>query len=151
MLHLGFYVENRHLHLRNTRDTSLSAESGLCNVSPELSFPYLTFIAVQLLSHVQLFEIPWLYGLKHTRLPCPSPSRRVCSNSCPLSQWCHPTISSSVALSPPALKYSTLLGAKASLCYMAFAEMFAARGPCLGLLSLPVWLTAHSQTCLSRV
>ena len=31
-----------------------------------------------------------------TRLPCPSPSPRVCSNSCPLSQWCHPTISSSV-------------------------------------------------------
>ena len=33
---------------------------------------------------------------KHTRLPCPSPSPGVCSNSCPLSQWCHPTISSSV-------------------------------------------------------
>ena len=36
------------------------------------------------------------YGLQHSRLPCPSPSPRVCSNSCPLSQWCHPTISSSV-------------------------------------------------------
>ena len=35
------------------------------------------------------------HGLQHTRLPCPSPSPRVCSNSCPLSQWCHPTISSS--------------------------------------------------------
>ena len=34
--------------------------------------------------------------LKHTRLPCPSPSPGVCSNSRPLSQWCHPTISSSV-------------------------------------------------------
>ena len=34
--------------------------------------------------------------LQHTRLPCPSPSRGACSNSCPLSQWCHPTISSSV-------------------------------------------------------
>ena len=33
--------------------------------------------------------------LQHTRLPCPSPSPRVCSNSCPLSWWCHPTISSS--------------------------------------------------------
>ena len=30
------------------------------------------------------------------QLPCPSPSPGVCSNSCPLSQWCHPTISSSV-------------------------------------------------------
>ena len=35
-------------------------------------------------------------GLQHARIPCPSPSPRVCSNSCPLSQWCDPTISSSV-------------------------------------------------------
>ena len=34
-------------------------------------------------------------GLQHARLPCPSPSPRACSNSCPLSQWCHLTISSS--------------------------------------------------------
>ena len=36
------------------------------------------------------------HGLQHARLPCPSPSPRICSSSCPLSQWCHPTISSSV-------------------------------------------------------
>ena len=35
-------------------------------------------------------------GLQHKRLPCPSPSPRVFSNSCPSSQWCHPTILSSV-------------------------------------------------------
>ena len=38
------------------------------------------------------------HGLHHTKLPCPLLSPRVCSNSCPLSQWCHPTISSSVTL-----------------------------------------------------
>ena len=38
----------------------------------------------------------WLYGLRRTRLPCPSPSPRACSDSCALSRWCHPTISSSV-------------------------------------------------------
>ena len=38
----------------------------------------------------------WLHGLKHTSLLCPSPTPRSCSNSCPSSQWCHPTISSSV-------------------------------------------------------
>ena len=37
----------------------------------------------------------WPHGLWHTRPPCPSPTPRVCSNSCPLSQWCHPTTSSS--------------------------------------------------------
>ena len=36
------------------------------------------------------------HGLQHTRLPCPSPTPTACSNSCPSSQWCHPTISSSV-------------------------------------------------------
>ena len=35
-------------------------------------------------------------GLQHTRLPCPSPTPGACSASCPLSRWCHPTISSSV-------------------------------------------------------
>ena len=38
----------------------------------------------------------WLHGLQHTRPPCPSPSPGACSNSCPLSWWCQPTISSSV-------------------------------------------------------
>ena len=38
------------------------------------------------------------HGLQHTRPPCPSPSPRVCPSSCPFNQWCHPTISSSVAL-----------------------------------------------------
>ena len=40
----------------------------------------------------------WPHELQHARLPCPSLSPRVGSNSCPLSQWCHSTISSSVAL-----------------------------------------------------
>ena len=35
------------------------------------------------------------HGLQHARLPCPSPSPRACSNSCPSSQWWHPTILSS--------------------------------------------------------
>ena len=55
-----------------------------------------SFVAVQSLSCVPLFVTPWL---QHTRLPCPSLSPRVCSNSCPLSWWCHPTVSSSVTFS----------------------------------------------------
>ena len=38
----------------------------------------------------------WPHGLQHARLPCPSPTPGAGSNSCPLSQWCHPTILSSV-------------------------------------------------------
>ena len=44
---------------------------------------------------VWLFVTPWTTA---ARLPCPSLSPRVCPNSCPLSRWCHPTISSSVVL-----------------------------------------------------
>ena len=45
-------------------------------------------------SHIQLFSSPWTV---HASLPCRSLTPRVCSNSCPLSRWCHPTISSTVA------------------------------------------------------
>ena len=40
------------------------------------------------------------HGLKHTRPPCPSPTPGVHPNSCPLSQWCHPAMSSLFLLSP---------------------------------------------------
>ena len=45
------------------------------------------------LSRLQLFATHWP---QHTRPPCPLPTPEACPNSCPLSQWCHPTISSSV-------------------------------------------------------
>ena len=49
---------------------------------------------------VQLFSCAclWPHEQQHARLPCPLLSPRVCSNSCPLSQWCYPSISSSVTL-----------------------------------------------------
>ena len=47
-------------------------------------------------SHSVLSNSLQPHGLQHARLPCPSPTPRACSNSNPLSQWCHPTISSSV-------------------------------------------------------
>ena len=60
-------------------------------------FPYIQsfpiFSSVQSLSPVWLFATPWM---QHTRPPCPSWTAGVYSNSRSLSQWCHPTISSSV-------------------------------------------------------
>ena len=55
-----------------------------------------TSSALLLFSHWVVFDSFWPYGLHCTRLLCPSPSPGTCSNSCPSSQWCHPTISSSV-------------------------------------------------------
>ena len=47
-------------------------------------------------SHSVMSSSLWPHGLQHTRLPYPSPTPRACSNSCLLSWWCHPTISSSI-------------------------------------------------------
>ena len=44
-------------------------------------------------SHSFVSSSLWLHALQHARPPCPSPTPGACSNSCPLSQWCHPTIS----------------------------------------------------------
>ena len=41
-----------------------------------------------------MFNSSWPHELQHTRLPCPWLSPRICSNSCSLSRWCHPIISS---------------------------------------------------------
>ena len=53
------------------------------------------FSSVQL-SHSVVSNSLRPHGLQHARPPCPSPTPEVYSNSCPLSRWCHPTISSSV-------------------------------------------------------
>ena len=54
---------------------------------------YFKFSSVQLLNSVHSL---WPHGLQHARPPCPSPTLRAFSNSCPLNRWHHPTISSSV-------------------------------------------------------
>ena len=59
-----------------------------------LNFNY-QFSSVQF-SHSVVSDSLWPHELQHARPPCPSPTTGVHSNSCPLSQWCHPTISSSV-------------------------------------------------------
>ena len=56
----------------------------------------LYYFIILFFSHSVMSDSLWTHGLQHARLPCPSPSLRTCSNSCPLSQWCHPTISPSV-------------------------------------------------------
>ena len=70
-------------------------------------FATVQFSSVLFLSHVWLFATPWL---QHTRPPCPSPAHAVYSNSCPLSWWCHPTISSYASTSPVAFNLSQRQG-----------------------------------------
>ena len=61
------------------------------------NFPsYVHHGSVSQFSHSVVSDSLGPHGLQHARLPCPSPTPRVYSNSSPLSRWCHPTISSSV-------------------------------------------------------
>ena len=61
----------------------------------EILFPPFQLVSVQFSHSAGSYSL-WPHGLQHARLPCPSLTPGACSNSCPLSQWCHPTISSSV-------------------------------------------------------
>ena len=85
-------------HLLTVQQTLKSYPTPQSKYIVQLSHPYKTkgkaISSVQLLSCVQLFA--QLYRLQHARHPYPSQNPGVYSDSCPLSQWCHPTISSSV-------------------------------------------------------
>ena len=67
-----------------------------------------------------------LHGLHHARLPCPSPSPGLCSNSCPLSWWCHPTIYSSV------VPFSSLLQSFSASGSFPMSQFFASGGQSIG-------------------
>ena len=71
----------------------------------------------------------WLFvthGPQHTRLPCPLPTPRACSNSRPLSQWCNPTISSSVVPFPSCLQSFPASGS------FPMSQLFTSGGQSIG-------------------
>ena len=79
--------------------------------------------------------------LQHTRLPFPSATPRVHSDSRPLSQWCHPDISSSVvpfSFCPHSLPASE---------YFPMSQLFARGGQCTGVSALASFLSKKSQCC----
>ena len=67
------------------------------------------------------------HRLQHTRLPCPSPIPRAYSNPCPLSQWCHPTISSSV------IPFSSCLQSFPAWGSFQMSQFFASGGQSVGV------------------
>ena len=80
----------------------------------------------------------WPQGLQHARLPCPSPTPGACSNSCPSSRWCHPTISSSV------VPLSCLQSFPASGSF-PMSQLFASGGQSIGASALALVLLMNIQ------
>ena len=81
----------------------------------------------------------WPHGLQHARLPYSSPSPRVCSNSCPLNWWCHPTISFSVIPFSSCLRSCPVSGS------FTVSQLFASAGQSIGAPALASVLPVNIQ------
>ena len=86
----------------------------------------LTFSSVQF-SYSAVSNSLWPHRLRHARPPCPSPTPRVYSNSCPLCWWCHPTISSSV------VPFSSCLQSFPASGSFPMSQFFASGGQSIGV------------------
>ena len=96
------------------------------------------FCSVQF-SRSVVFNSLWPHGLQHARLPYLSPSPRVYSNSYPLSQWCHPTILSSVI---PFLSHLRSFPASGSF---LISQLFASGGQSIGVSASTSVLPKNTQ------
>ena len=79
------------------------------------------------------------HGLQHARPPCPSPTPGVYSNSCPLNQWCHPTISSSV------VPFSSLLQSLPASGAFPMSQLFPSGGQNTGVSASASVLPMNTQ------
>ena len=94
------------------------------------------FSSVQSLSRVQLFVTPWTAARQAS---CPSPTPGACSGSCPLSQWCHLTISSSVT------PFSSCLPSFLASVSFPVSQFFTSGGQSIGASALALVLPMHIQ------
>ena len=120
---------------------------------------FLSIISVQF-SHLVRSDTMQPHGLQHTKPLCPSPTPGVYSNSCPLSRWCHPTISSSV------IPFSSCLQSFPASGSFQMSQFFERGGQSIGVSAstsiLPVniqdwfplgstgWISSQSKS-LSRI
>ena len=94
------------------------------------------FSSVQSLSRVRLFAT---HELQHARPPCPSPTPGVHPNPCPLSWWCHPTISSSV------IPFSSCLQSFPGSGSFQMSQLFASGGQSIGVSASTSVLPMNTQ------
>ena len=103
-----------------------SPKEKQCQRMFKLSHNCTHLISVQF-SHSVMSDSLKPHGLQHARPPCPSPTPRICSNSCPLSRSCHPTISSSV------VPFSSPLQSFPASGSFKMNQLFASSGQSIGV------------------
>ena len=125
----GFYYckEPRHWK-RVTNLSTLGTFSPLTSISSSVQF-----------SHSAVSDSLWLHGLQHTRPPCPSPTPGVYSNSCQLSRWCHPIISS------PVVPFSSCLQSFTASQSFQMSQLFTSGGQSIGVLASASVLPTNIQ------
>ena len=91
-----FIMCNHHsMHPHNSFSSCKIESLYLLNNTSQFLLPRPWFSSVQFTCSV-VSDSSWPHGLQHARIPCPSPTPGAYSDSCALSWWCHPTMSSSV-------------------------------------------------------
>ena len=94
-------------------------------------------VGVSWLSHSVMSDSLWPHGLQHARLSCPSPTPGASSNSCSLSRWCHPTISSSV------VPFSSCLQSCPASGSFQMSQLFTSGGQSIGTSPSVLPMTIH--------
>ena len=128
-----FFVQGRLFHL-NIRDGVLDLAKFI-NAAHDL---YCLFHSVQF-SHIVMSASLQPHGLQHARPPCPLPTPRVHSKSCPLSHWCHPTISS------PVVHFSTCLQSFPASGSFQMTQFFTSGGQSIGVSASTSVLPINTQ------
>ena len=133
MNHSSFW---RTLHPNGCINLMLIGFSTICNRPPILWQGSVQFCRSVVSDSLRL------HGLQHTRPPCPSPTPGVYPNSCPLSRWCHPTISSSV------VPFSSCLQSFPASRPFPVCYFFASGGQRIGVSASASVLSMNSRTDL---
>ena len=115
-----------------------SSESAL-----HIRWPKYLELSSAVLSHSVMSNSLQPHGLQHTRPLCPLPSPGACSNSCPMSWWCHPTICCPLLLLPSIFLSIRVFSNKSALCirwpkYWSFSSSISPSSEYSGLISFRI-------------
>ena len=126
---------------------------------PSTTPPVFVAFSFAVVHHLIMSDSLWPHELQHARLPCPLLPPGVCWNSYPLNQWCHPTVSSSVAPSSccPQSYPASVFSSESALCirwpkYWSFSFSISLSNENSGLISFRIdWfdLLSVQETLMS--